>query len=94
MPRGHLAAAALIALVGTGPAGAAFDADAAEAYVGEHSVILFVRALAADAEGDAAGRDELLERVVELNEAVLAESETLGSMSGSVYEDALELLGR
>lgn len=74
--------------------GAASDADTAEAYVGEHSVILFVRALVADAEGDAAGRDELLERVVELNEAVLAEGETLGSMSGSVYEDALELLGR
>ena len=75
-------------------AGAAADADTAEAYVGEHSVILFVRALVADAEGDAAGRDELLERVVELNEAVLAEGETLGSMSGAVYEEALELMGR
>jgi|GEM_PF-1211855 len=75
-------------------AGAAADVDAAEAYVGEHSVILFVRALVADSEGDAAGRDELLERVVELNEAILAEGETLGSMSGAVYEDALEMLGR
>jgi tetratricopeptide (TPR) repeat protein len=74
--------------------GAETDADAAEAYVGEHSVILFVRALVADSEGDVARRDELLESVVELNEAVLAEGETLGSMSGSVYEDALELLGR
>ncbi|UCE27620.1 MAG: tetratricopeptide repeat protein, partial [Candidatus Coatesbacteria bacterium] len=60
-------------------AGAATDADAAEGYVGEHSVILFVRARVADAEGDAAGRDELLERVVEINEEVLAEGETLGS---------------
>jgi tetratricopeptide (TPR) repeat protein len=74
--------------------GAAADADTAEGYVGKHSVILFVRALVAGAGGDTAGRDALLEQVVTTNEATLAEGKTLGAMTGSVYEEALELLGR
>jgi tetratricopeptide (TPR) repeat protein len=74
--------------------GASADADKAEEYVGGHSVILFVRALVAEAEGDTAGRNALLEQIVEINEEVIARGETLGAMSGSVYEETLELLGR